>query len=730
MIRRPLFVIFLCLIVWTCIWYRAVVPDQPPQLLDEPVSCEGTVDEIQTRTSGTALVLSGVEMIQTDSNSSVFYEKILIYDFSHDKSLFHEVRHGNVVRVSGVFSVFEHAANPGEFDAFSYYESRGIGGRVSAESLAICDSRCDVFSDALYTLRQSAAEQLFARMDADDAGLLCAMILGEKAYLPEEEKELYRQTGIGHMLAISGLHISLLGAGLFFFLRRFVMPVKPAVLVTVTVLFVYGQLTGFPVATSRAVLMMCCLLFARYTGRSYDTLSALSLSGIVTLLQQPAQLFQCGFLLSYTALAGILLFAPVLESCRLAGVKKAFLSGASVFVTTMPVMLWFFYEICPYSVLTNLLVLPFLSLLTGTGMAGCVCSFFLPSVGEFILATVHYLLQFYESVCLWIRSLPVSTVVTGRPPLWFVIVYYVLLFAVVRSYVRWEKKSILYTGVAAFVFLSFFVRRKTEFLYTQLSVGQGDCACLFYGDETYLMDGGSSSRQNIGTYTIRNFLKFYGRERVNQIFISHSDADHTNGIAELAEHQGDWGIRIGGIVMPELQEPDERYRELVYQFQENKVPVIPMKKGECLVSGELRITCLHPFPGYDWKNENDYSLTLAVCYENLRILTVGDLEESGESVLSHAGPYDVLKVGHHGSQTSSSEEFLSQVSPAHGIISAGKNNRYGHPAPQTLQRLEKQGVRIWNTIDKGAVFVEWKEGEARLSGYLDSGTRKSWILTS
>lgn len=715
--------VFLCLIVWTFIWHHAGGAYRASQLPDEPVKCEGTVNDIQTRASGTALVLSDVEMISTNSKTSVFYDRIQIYDFSRQKNLFDNVRHGNLVQVSGVFSVFERAANPGEFDAFSYYESRGIGGRVSAESLLICDSRCDVFSDALYTLRQSAAEQLFARMDEEDAGLLCAMILGEKAYLPEEEKELYRRTGIGHMLAISGLHISLLGAGLFFFLRSYVMSVKPAVLVTAMVLFVYGQLTGFPVATSRAVLMMCCLLFARYTGRSYDSLSALSFSGIVTLLQQPAQLFDCGFLLSYTALGGIILFAPVLEACQAEGVKKALLSGASVFVTTLPVMLWFFYEICPYSIVANLLVLPFLSLLIGTGMAGCLFSFFLPSVGEFILATVHYLFLFYEYVCRLIQALPASTVVTGRPPLWFVIVYYVLLSAIVRSYVRWEKKSILYAGVTAFFFLSFFVRRKADFLYTQLSVGQGDCACLFYGDETYLIDGGSSSRQNIGLYTIRNFLKFYGREQVERIFISHSDADHTNGIVELAEHQEDWGIRIGGIIMPKLQEPDGRYQELVRLFQRNKVPVAAMERGDCLVSGALRITCLHPFSGYDWKSENDYSLTLGICSENLRILTAGDLEESGESVISPAGPYDVLKVGHHGSKTSSSEEFLRRVSPAHSIISAGKNNRYGHPASQTLQRLEKQGTRIWNTTDKGAVFVEWKEGEARLSGYMDSGTR-------
>ena len=115
------------------------------------------------------------------------------------------------------------------------------------------------------------------------------------------------------MLVISGLHVTLLAAGLFFFLRSYIMPMRQAVVVTVLFLFMYGQFTGFEVATARAVLMMCCVLFARYTGRCYDALSALSFGGIITLVSEPVQLFQCGFLLSYTSVFGIVLFAPVMD---------------------------------------------------------------------------------------------------------------------------------------------------------------------------------------------------------------------------------------------------------------------------------------------------------------------------------------------------------------------------------------------------------------------------------
>ncbi len=131
-----------------------------------------------------------------------------------------------------------------------------------------------------------------------------------------------------------------------------------------------------------------------------------------------------------------------------------------------------------------------------------------------------------------------------------------------------------------------------------------------------------------------------------------------------------------------------------------------------MTEGELRMCCLHPAIDYEWGSENDYSLTMDITYRNLRILTTGDLEESGEKTIAGIqGGYDVLKVGHHGSKTSTSPEFLDMVLPKNAIISAGKHNRYGHPAPVTLEKLKSKGANIWSTMQCGAVFVEWDNGK-------------------
>ena len=726
--RRPLFVVFLCLIAWDCIWYYFGRGDSQTENTtwdSLAVHCVGQIQEIQIKTSGKVLVLEDVQVVNRETGESLNTENILVYDNS-ENHLFSDSKIGNIVTVKGNYSIFECASNPGEFDEKLYYGSRGISGRIFADSFTIVNHKFDWFRQGLFTLRQQAMTQLLAVMEEKDAGVLGAMILGEKNYLPTERRDMFQQTGIGHMLAISGLHISLLGAGLFLFLRTYVMPMKKAVIVTVVFLFLYGEFTGFPVATARAVLMMCCALFARYAGRSYDGLSALSLSGIITLLQEPLQLFQCGFLLSYTAVGGILLLAPVMEKItpllkKRKGWEKilqSLLPSVFIFLFTLPVMLWFFYEICPYSVLANLLVLPFLALLIGVGIGGCVLSFLWQDGGGFLLSTAHYILKFYDLVCRLVENLPYSHIITGRPSLLFLVMYYTILVGMVYLYLRWEKK--LVSGVCGILLGTVLmqVSPEFEFVYVQLDVGQGDCACIIQGDRTYLIDGGSSSEKEIGKYTIQKFLKYYGRSRIDGIFITHSDADHTNGVVELVSNQKEWGISIERIIMPQIEKKDEGYITLSRNFAEFNTKVITMKKGDWMAEESFRISCLHPAPDYEWESENDYSLTLDITYQNLRILTTGDLEESGEKTIEKIqGGYDVLKAGHHGSKTSTSDGFLDMLMPENAIISAGRTNRYGHPSPVTLEKLQSREVIICNTMEGGAVFVEKEEGHKRIWSY-------------
>lgn len=716
-IRRPMGMGFLLLIIGIIVWQRYVGDHPPDEKTDVAVQCEGQVEEIQTKPSGQVLVVGKLWMVEKANHNRVEADRVFVYD-SSEHSFFSQVKVGNIIKVAGAYSSFEQATNPGEFDQYEYYRSRQLTGSIFAEQFSIQDSRCHYVAQAFFEVRQRALEQLCLVMSKEDAGILGAMILGEKCELSTEVRDLYQRTGIGHILAISGLHISMLGAGLFAFLRKYLISMKKSVVVTILFLFLYGKLIGFPVATTRAVIMLICRLVARYTGKSYDVWSAMAFSGIIILVQQPLQLFQSGFLLSYAAIAGIHLFEPVMDVLEMKNsLVRTIVSSSVFFVVTLPLTLWFFYEICPYTVVVNLIILPILSLLIGLGIAGCVLSFVWQTGGEFILATSHYILKYYEWVCRMTVKLPFSRIVVGRPDRRWIVVYYLLIFAVVAGVVMFRKKLVVYVGMISCIFLLTRARPQQNFLYTQLDVGQGDCACIFYGNHTYMIDGGSSSEKEIGKYVLERFLKYYGRHQLDAVFVTHSDADHTNGILEMVERREQSGLEIQGVVVPEIEKTDSNYKTFLAAMRTQHIAVHKMEKGDVFRNNALSFSCLHPARDYAWENENDYSLTLDISYPGLRILATGDLESTGEESLALPGiRYDVLKVGHHGSKTSSSDSFLEEVQPRIALISCGKRNRYGHPSEEVLGRLNEWDSKVCCTTDCGAIMID-AEKMIRVYGY-------------
>lgn len=218
-LRRPLFLAFLTLIVFVSVWYHWMGVEgtksqsgrSPGQRVkgqqlpwQQPAECVGRIEEIQVKTSGKVLVLTDVFLKDTTSNERIPCKKILIFQ-SQDQDLFDESKPGNQLYIKGTYTALARAGNPGEFDERLYYSGYGIDGKLFADLVTVTDSHFDWFRCILDSFRQQAADRLFELMEEDDAGILCAMLLGEKAYLPEEEKEMYQRTGIGHMLVISGV---------------------------------------------------------------------------------------------------------------------------------------------------------------------------------------------------------------------------------------------------------------------------------------------------------------------------------------------------------------------------------------------------------------------------------------------------------------------------------------------------------------------------------------------
>lgn len=276
-----------------------------------------------------------------------------------------------------------------------------------------------------------------------------------------------------------------------------------------------------------------------------------------------------------------------------------------------------------------------------------------------------------------------------------------------------------------------------------LDVGQGDC-CLVQtsSGENYLFDCGSSSRSGVGRYVLLPCLKYYGIHSIDAVFVSHPDTDHMNGVTELLELAEENGIEIKQLILPAIEKEarKEEFEELldaagyndaaaltakVNEMKEGgkiqdavwqeKIRVAYLEAGESWECGSVRFTCLHPAKGYSAENANAYSQCIYACFDTFSLLLTGDVEEEGEKALLESlrerqiSDVTILKVAHHGSRNSTSAELLAQIEPKLAIISCGKNNRYGHPHAELLERLRQTGCTVLQTSEVGAVTVQ-KEG--------------------
>lgn len=650
---------------------------------------------------------------------------------------------GSIILVEGTFRPFAHAKNPGEFDAADYYRVMGQQGRLMRAVCLAESKNFSAFREGLYRCREYLSLLLDACYPEKEASVMGAMLLGEKAMLDEGIKSLYQQNGIIHILSISGLHISILGMGFHKLLQRMHVPKLVNIILSVTLMYCYGIMTGMGISIVRAFVMFGMKLCADLCGRTYDLLTAMMTAAFLVLVRQPLYLTHSGFLFSFGAVCGIGLLPsvsrhfPEISDRFPMGNRflKALFTGGWISLCTLPVYLCFYYEFPPYSVLLNLIVIPCMGALFLSGIAVMGTAACLLSLGRLAAVPGVWILTFYEKCASFVLKLPGQRWAAGHPGDWQVAAYLALLAAAVFLAGKAGKRSKGYFWCAVFgalILLGF--RLPEDFEITVLDIGQGDCIYLADGaGGHYLIDGGSSDRKEVETYQITPFLKYRGVARLDGVFVTHPDEDHISGIRGLLQRYGEAGIEIGCLFLPDVAQEcrDAAYHGLEEQAGEAGVPVRYLHAGDRLESGNVMLTCMHPEKNYVNQNTNACSTVLYLTYGSFLALFTGDLEGEGETLvterLSHMrddgetgrpSSITLLKTAHHGSKNATKEPFLALVNPRMALISAGRDNSYGHPHKETLERLADRGCRIYQTPESGAVTVRVKGGAVRVETFL------------
>ena len=668
-------------------------------------------------------------------------------------------RAGSYVRVFGEVSPFLQATNPGEFDTAAYYRRKDCLFALRKTKITAQTKNYGRLEEFLSQLRYES-EVLFRKLLGEKNGATAsAMVLGRKKGMDSEVKALYQGAGISHLLAISGLHLSLIGAGLFGLLKKVRFPVTLSAGISTWILIVYAQLTGMGISTRRALVMFLLFLAAGLLKRTPDLPTSLAVAALLLLVPKPQRILDAGFQLSFSAVLGIAGMIPVLQdgwedaapslrvtdgvagwniaraaivrTCRL--LRKNILAGLGITMTMLPFLLIHFYEWSPWSVLLNLVVIPLMGILLPcliglqlvarlTALVHCL------ELPQHLLCTaIEAIFSCYEQLCRFTMALPGSILHTGYPTWQALAAYTIGLIALAVS----GKKLRPHLRLAAAVCLMgiFLIRLPGELNVTMLDVGQGECVGIETREHhVYLVDAGSTSKKKTGQYQIIPWLKYIGTRGVEGIFITHWDEDHISAVGELLEWSKSSRVKIRRIFLPDVALKDEVLETLLQQIEEANVSVEYLSAGEYMTDGALQISCLHPYAKKVPEDRNDASLVLRLSQGDFQMLLTGDLEKSGEDwLVEQARPATqnplrctILDAGHHGASNATGEALLDLAQPGVVLISCGKNNRYGHPAPETLQRLEERGIRWYSTAEVGAIQVQVGKKKVKMKQYIQN----------
>ncbi|GAA4705963.1 DNA internalization-related competence protein ComEC/Rec2 [Brevibacillus fulvus] len=618
------------------------------------------------------------------------------------------------------------ASNPYAFDYADYLRWQGVTvtAQTQFEQVTIDLASANLFTFFENWQAQAARQLSLVFTDETIAGYMQSLLLGMQSNVSPELEETYANQGLIHVLAISGLHVTLVSGLFLWVVEKVGISREKTTGLTLLFIVVYVLSVGASSSAVRAGIMGMLGIWGRNSGKRLDVLQIWAAALLLMLAINPYQLWQIGFQLSFVVTLGLLIYVPILSQSpypRKAWLRTAFAVTWSAQLISFPFLIYWFHQFSPLSWLLNLLLVPILSFIVlPAGYVLLVTGWLHPALAYFPSKLISWILQTLHPLLLEIDRLRIPFSYWPHPqPIWLCsyAIFLVLLPVLWHRGFRRRRDAAFY-GMSL-VLLLVFARQPfdngNEVRVTFLDVGQGDSIVVEVGKKkVYLIDSGGTipfSREKwrekrepfeVGKNVVLPYLKARGIERIDHLVLTHGDYDHIGGFFAIINKVSVGSVLVNGT------EPSDQERKLLDLLQQHGVSIQTGEPAEMWTDREdVYWTWLHPGPDTQ-TGENDASLVLLLSAYGKQILFTGDLEQTGEEQLLKSGllpRVDVLKVGHHGSKTSTSLPMLKKTQPDLAIISVGKNNRYGHPSNEVIQRLTDAGTLILRTDRQGAVTL-------------------------
>ncbi|MGR9049302.1 DNA internalization-related competence protein ComEC/Rec2 [Halobacillus faecis] len=664
----------------------------PPQLLNE--SIEGKIVS---------------DLTESDQSFSVILKgeagKILVRylkEKGNDPPLPDSLKHGAFCRIQGKAEPFEGARNPGQFDYRAYMAGKGIHSQIIIAEEAALQCEGGSWISHLYDTRRQLKMTVQDRVYSSTYVWMEALIFGDTDLIDSSTVEWFREFNLSHILAISGLHVGLTLGGTYFLLYRTgIATKKQSKLFLLALLPFYMFISGGAPSVMRAGFMGVLLIFSGSVQKKIPITDLLSFTCFLLLISSPSYFYHLGFQFSFLVTFSLLLTIPILKQYESKWIQSAVIGLVSQ-LSLLALQVHYFYEFQPFSLWINMIAVPYFSFFViPLLMILFLLSFFMPSICFF--------LSYLFSV---VHELVLSTFITQSEFLdypWvigelssFYIVLYAFLFVIMMK--KWEQEQKVKTFLASlavvfvFVFYSSLPYFSERGVVTMLDVGQGDSFVieLPYRRGIVMIDAAgppifTKNKEKTANEVILPFLKSRGIHRIDALFITHEDSDHSGSVPFILQE-----LKVDRIYVSPFH--TEKY--------ETEVKVEKVSAGQSVLLAGHEIHVVHPVSDKDHGDPNDNSLVLDGLFGGKRWFFTGDISSAIEEDIVERNSTlkaDILKVAHHGSHTSTSDELLIKLNPRIGLISAGVDNRYGHPHDEVMTRLTGHGIVSLQTNRHGAV---------------------------
>lgn len=622
---------------------------------------------------------------------------------------------GDYVEISGKLSPPSSAGNPGEFNYQDYLAQEKIYYichiKEPTDIKLLAKNRNYIF-EVTNDYRSKIVSLSEIALGEEGASILLGMLLGKKENIAENQYEDFQRTGIVHVFAVSGLHVGFLIVFCHGITGLLALSSRGRFYVSLIALLFYGTLVGWPISVIRASIMAALAIFALYVSRERSLLDSLGLAGIALIFLDPYAPFKIAFQLSFAATWGLIYLYPLLRQSieREGKLIDYILIPLAAQIPTIPFIAYHFNLFTPISVITNILLGYLIGIIVIAGFALITIAIFSPILFTILLMPIGALIKIVIGINNVLVNLPFAYIYVATPQPFLMGLYFLGLLGIILYFKIFKNSYLAISGFLLMViFITFIclpasIYNRGQLEVIAIDVGQGDSILIKSPRGKFiLIDGGGSEFSDVGKRKVLAYLHHRGIKQLYLAINSHPDTDHLQGMETVLDY-----IPTRYLAIPYTLQDDEQYLNLKNIAAKKNIPIMPLYKGHTLnIESDFSLEVIYPAKDNDLKsNENDQSLVLLGRYKDFSMLLTGDIEKLGlEKMLADysLAPVTVLKIPHHGSKGSLVPTLYGDTRPSYGIISAGKNNVFGHPSTEVLEELAKVGTIPLRTDEGGLI---------------------------